>query len=157
MNAVNSLFLAIEMATRKRDQASHGLMLVQNAYLFAQSQMSQLETYAAETESRWTAAAQVSTSPELMRHHYQFMGRLQHAIGLQQRALENESRRVEAARKMVLEAEFRLLSLTQLLKKKQADIAFLQSRREQKQMDEFAALRSGQLTGKFFSGDDHDH
>jgi flagellar FliJ protein len=153
MSAVSSFLLAIEMATRKRDQANQDLMRAQNAHVFAQNQMSQLETYAAETEARWTAAAQISTSPELMRHHYQFMDRLHHAVGLQTGALENEARKVEAAKKRVLEAEYRLISLKQILKKKQADISLLQSRREQKQMDEFAALRGAKSADGIFSGD----
>ncbi|WP_114968328.1 flagellar export protein FliJ [Rhodoferax ferrireducens] len=153
MSAIRSLFLAIEMATRKRDQATQDLMRVQNAHLFAQSQMTQLETYADETEARWTVAAQISTSPELMRHHYQFMDRLHHAVGLQKGVLESESRKVDHAKRLVLDAEFRLVSLKQVLKKKQADISILQSRREQKQMDEFATLRSGQLTDGYFSGE----
>lgn len=153
MSAVKSFLLAIDMATRKRDQASQESMRVQGAHLFAQNQMVQLETYAAETESRWTAAAQISTSPELLRHHYQFMDRLHHAIGLQKGVLENETRKVDAAKRLVLDAEFRLISLKQVLKKKQNDIATLQTRREQKQMDEFAALRSSQSTGEYFSGE----
>ena len=157
MSALKSFLLAIDMATRKRDQANQGLMLAQQAYFFAQDQMMQLETYAAETESKWTTAAQISTSPEMMRHHYQFMGRLHHAIGLQKGALENESRKVDAAKRVVLEAEFRLVSLTQVLKKKQADLNLLQSRREQKQMDEFASLRSRQSTGEYSVENEHEH
>lgn len=153
MSAVRSFLLAIEMATRKRDQASQDSMQVQSAHLFAQNQMAQLETYAAETESRWTAAAQLSTSPELMRHHYQFMGRLHHAIGLQKGVLENEDRKVDVAKRLVLEAEFRLISLKSVLKKKQADISVLQTRREQKQMDEFAAQQSSRSMGGYFSGE----
>ena len=153
MSAVRSVLLAIDMATRRRDQAGQGLTHVQNAHVFAQNQMLQLETYAAETESRWAASAQTSTTPELMRHHYQFMDRLHHAIGLQGGVLDNASRKVDVAKRQVLEAEFRLTSLKQVLKKKQLDIAIAQGRREQKQMDEFAALRSGQSTGGYFSGE----
>jgi flagellar FliJ protein len=153
MSAIKSFLLAIDMATRKRDQMSQGLMHAQKTYLFAQNQLGQLETYAAETEARWTAAAQISTSPELLRHHYQFMGRLQHAIGLQKGVLENESHKVEHAKRLVLDAEFRLLSLKQLVAKKQAELARLQARREQKQMDEFAAQRGGQVTADYFSGE----
>ena len=72
MSAIKSLLLAIDLATRKRDQASQVVMSVQNAQMFAQQQMGQLQTYAAETEARWHAAAQVMTTPELMQHHYQF-------------------------------------------------------------------------------------
>ena len=153
MSALKSFNLAIEMATRKRDLANQGLVQAQRSHLFAQDQMNQLQTYSAETESRWTASAQISTSTEMMRHHYQFMGRLNHAIGLQNGVLANEVRKVEFAKQVVLEAEFRLLSLSHVLKKKQADISLLQSRREQKQMDEFAAMRSSQSTGESFGGE----
>lgn len=153
MSAVKSFLLAIELATRQRDQASQVLSHAQRNHLFAQNQLSQLETYAAETESRWAAAAKNSTSRELLQHHYQFMGRLYHAIGLQKGTLDNEDRKVALATQRVLDAEFRLLGLKQVLKKKQADLAALQTRREQKQMDEFASIRSSQLTGEYFRGD----
>lgn len=152
MSAIKSFLLAIDMATLKRDQANQGLMRAQNAYLFAQDQMSQLETYAAETESRWTAAAQISTSPEMMKHHYQFMGRLHHAISLQTEALGNEHRKVDLAKRVVLQAEFRLVSLKHVLAKKQAGLDVLLARREQKQMDEFAAMRKPQFSDEYFSG-----
>lgn len=153
MSALRSFLLAIDLATRKRDEAAQALMRVQSACLFAQDQMSQLEVYAAETASRWTKAAQSGTTPELLRHHYQFLDRLQQAIGLQQGVLANESRKLEHAKRLVLEAEFRLLSLQQVLKKKQADLALIQSRREQKLMDEFAALQTRRSPGGQFSGD----
>lgn len=153
MSAVKSFLLAIDMATRKRDQANQSLMHVQNAYSFAQDQMTQLTVYATETESRWSVASQTSTTPELMRHHYQFMDRLHHAIGLQSGVLENASRKSDVAKRLVLEAEFRLVSLKQVLKSKQTDLAILQTRREQKQTDEFAALRSAQITGGYLNGE----
>ena len=153
MSAIKSFLLAIEMATRKRDQANQVLMHAHNSFLFAQDQMSQLETYASETESRWAAAAQISTSTEMLRHHYQFMGRLHHAIGLQKEALENENRKVAGAKRLVLDAEFSLVTLKQVLAKKQAGIAVVQARREQKQMDEFAAMRSNQVANVYSSGE----
>jgi flagellar FliJ protein len=153
MSVVKSFLLAIELATRKRDVAAQVLMRIQSACLFAQDQMSQLEVYEAETASRWTVAARSGTTPELLRHHYQFLDRLQQAIGLQQGVLAAESRKLEHAKRLVLEAEFRLLSLQQVLKKKQAGLALIQSRREQKQMDEFAALQTRRTTAGHFSGD----
>lgn len=153
MSAVKSVLLAIEVASGRRDQAGKGLLHAQRAHLFAQDQMAQLQTYAAETEAKWATAAQVSTTPELMRHHYQFMERLHHAIGLQVGVLENASQKVEAARRVLLDAEFRLSGLKQVLKKKQADIALVQARREQKQMDEFAALAGGRSERAQFTGE----
>lgn len=153
MKVVKSLLLAIDLATRKRDQVAQLVMRVQSEHLFAQDQMNQLEIYAAETASRWTAAAQIGTTTELLRHHYQFLDRLHHAIGLQQGVLANESRKVEHARRMLLEAEFRLVSLNQVLKKKQTGIALLQTRQAQKQMDEFAAAQTSRVRSGYFSGD----
>ena len=157
MSAFKSISLAIDLATRQRDKASQVLTSVQNAQLFAQQQMGQLQTYATETEARWVAAAQVRTTPELMQHHYQFMDRLNHAIGLQESALENAARKTEAAKRLVLEAEFRLVNLKLVLKKKQADMSILQSRREQKQMDEFAAMQIRQSKGAFSNGSSHEY
>lgn len=141
MSAVKSVLLAIVVATRKKDQAGKVLMHVQRACAFAQGQLNQLESYATETDVRWTETAQVGATTELIRHHYQFMERLQHAIGLQQGVVESASRRVEEAKKLELQAQFRLTGLKQVLKKKQAEIALVETRRDQKQMDEFAALR----------------
>ena len=157
MSAFKSILLAIDLATRKRDQASQVVVGVQNAQMFAQQQMTQLQTYATETETRWLAAAQVRTTPELMQHHYQFMDRLNHAIGLQESALENAARKTEAAKRLALEAEFRLANLKQVLKKRQADMSVLQSRREQKQMDEFAAMQTRQTTGVSSNGSSHEY
>ena len=153
MSGIKSVLLAIGVATSKRDQVGKILLQVQRAHLFAQDQMAQLEVYSSETESRWRASSQISTTPELMRHHYQFMERLHQAIDLQGGVLENSSRKVAAAARMLLDAEFRLTSLKQVLRKKQTDIDLLEARREQKQMDEFAALRCGQSENLYSNGE----
>ena len=153
MSGVKSVLLAIGIATDKRDQAGKALIQLQRAHVFAQDQMAQLEVYASETEARWAASAKISTTPELMRHHYQFMDRLHQAVGMQSGVLENSNRKVALAQRLALEAEFRLRALQQVLKKKQADMAALQARREQKQMDEFAALRRGQSQNLYSNGE----
>lgn len=153
MSALKSVQLAIVVATQKRDQAGKGVVYAKRALMFAQDQMAQLETYAAETELKWSAAARATTTPELLRHHCQFMDRLHQAIGLQKGALVDAGRRVEVEKKHLLEAEFRLANLGQVLKKKQDAVDLLETRRDQKQMDEFAALRRNQSTGSCFSGD----
>lgn len=138
MTAIKSLALAIEVATQKRDQAGKQLVQAQRAYLSAEGQLDQLRTYAEETAAKWAAGARALTSAELLRHHYQFMERLQEAIDLQSTTLQEQGRRVEMAKKIVLDAELRLAGLKQVLKKKQADRARLQARREQRQTDEMA-------------------
>lgn len=153
MSVLKSVALAIDLATAKRDQAGRVLAQLNRAHLFAQDQMAQLEVYAAETDTKWTTAAQISATPELMRHHYQFMGRLYQAIELQKGVLESSSLKVSAAKQQLLEADFRLASLKLVLDKKKADLSQLQSRREQKQMDEFAAMQTSRTGGGCFTGD----
>lgn len=150
MSAVKSVMLAIVVATRKRDQAEKSLLYVQRAHVFALNQLQQLESYAAETDVRWQTSAQAGTVPELIRHHYQFMDRLQHAISLQVQAVEAASRRVDGARQVVVDAEVRLAGLNQVLKNKHADEARMQVRRDQKQMDEFAASRHRPAADSYF-------
>lgn len=153
MSVLKSVALAIDLATAKRDQAGRALAQLNRAHLFAQDQMAQLEVYAAETDTKWTTAAQISATPELMRHHYQFMGRLYQAIELQKGVLESSSLKVSTAKQQLLEADFRLASLKLVLEKKKADLSQLQSRREQKQMDEFAAMQTSRTGGGCFTGD----
>ena len=153
MTDVTSVQLATDVAERKRDAAGRELVLAQRAHRFAQDQLDQLETYAIETIARWTAVAQVSATPVLMRHHYQFMERLHHAIGLQRGVLVKESVQLELAGQVLLQAEFRLAALKQVMLKKKADTMRLQMKREQKQMDEFAALQFARVVRNSIVGD----
>lgn len=138
MTALNSLALAVDLAAQKRDLAALQLVQLQRAYRSAEGQLAQLGNYAGETAAKWAAGAKEQTSTELLRHHYQFMDRLQQAIDLQQGVLEDQGRHVDRARMAVLEAESRLAALQQVWQKRQADRARLQARREQRQTDEMA-------------------
>lgn len=140
MSSVKSLALAIELATQKRDQAARNLVTAQRAYLAAEGQQEHLHDYSRETASKWAAGAKTLTSPELLRHHYQFMERLQQAIDMQGQVITDLGQRVEATKKLALEAEARLAALKQVLKKKQSEHARTQARREQRQMDEMAGM-----------------
>ena len=137
-----SIVLAIEVAAVKRDQAMAQLQDVQRAYAFAQEQMKQLQQYAQETDQRWMQGAQRITTPELLHHQYQFMGRLTQAIALQEGALASTLRRIQVAKQTVVQAELRLASLKQVLARRQEAQLRLQVRQEQKQMDEFAAQQT---------------
>jgi flagellar FliJ protein len=142
MSAFRALVLAIDLAATQRDQALKQLQATQRAHGFAQGQMQQLQQYAQETDQRWIQSAQRSTTPELLHHQYQFMGRLSQAIALQQDALANSARRVEAAQQAVVQAELRLAAFKQVLKQRELAHGTLMQRREQKQMDEFAAQQT---------------
>lgn len=145
MSILNSLSLTIDLATRNRDQAVMQLQHMQRTHHASQDQMLQLEGYATETELKWITAAQVGSSPEIMGNHYQFMDRLHHAISLQKEVVNSTAKKVDMSRQVMVECELRLVSLRLALKKKQADQTLLHDRREQKQMDEFAALQSWRM------------
>lgn len=153
MSALRSLVLAIELATEKRDEAGRHLMQAQRAYLQGQNQLEQLANYATDSEARWVSSAQVSMSTGILQHHYQFMDRLHHAIGLQDGVLANLQQQVEVERKRVQEAEMRLAVLQKLLAKKQMERAMLMARREQRQTDEFAAMQHARAMEQLHSGE----
>lgn len=138
MSFMRSLSLAIELATDRRDEASRQLAQVQRTQASAHDQMQQLERYALDSEGRWMGSAQVSMDPEVLRHHYQFMDRLRHAIGLQSDVLLNLQGQVEQARRQLLEAETRLAGLNKVLQRKQQEQLRALERRDQRQTDEFA-------------------
>jgi len=142
MYKFNSLQLAIDLAMLKRDHAMTELMKHRQTCAFAQDQMDQLQQYATETEMRWTQGAQRSTTPELLHHHYQFMGRLQHAVDLQHGVLTGYLGTLKSAEHVLLQAEFRLSALKKLLVNKLDEVALQHLRRDQKQMDEFAAMQT---------------
>ena len=141
MSSLNALNVAVEAATRKRDAARQVLQDMQRVAQAGQAQLEQLSGYAQETQGRWGMREGGTLQPEVMHHHYQFIGKLEHAIGLQSGVVQEQARRVEQARQALLEAELRLTSLRKVVERKQHEQAIAQMRREQKQTDERASLR----------------
>lgn len=141
MTKPNALSVAVEMATRQRDEARRVLQHAQGAQRAAQDQLQVLQSYAQETESRWGMRAQATVAPEVMFHHYHFMGRLDHAAGLQSGVVDDHAQRVALAQQQLRDAEVRLASLRKLLEKRQMEALQAQARRDQKMTDERAALR----------------
>ena len=141
MSSLQAFTVAVELAERRRDAARQALRDVQGAREAAQAQLEQLSGYAQETQSRWGASEGRTLKPEVMAHHYHFMGRLDHAIGLQSGVVGSQDARVAGARQTLLQAELRLASLRKVLERRRAEQALAEQRREQKQTDERAALR----------------
>ncbi len=142
MTGHTSLLLAIDLAGVQREQAQAQLQAARQADAQAQGQMQQLQDYLRETEQRWLAGDAGGKSAQLLQHHYQFTGRLHHAIALQSDVLRGSRARVEAAQQQLLSAEIRLASFQQLLGHRRAAQARTQQRREQRQTDELATLQS---------------
>ncbi len=145
MSALKGILLAIDVATQQRDEVGKVLARIQNNWRGAQDQIEQLENYANDTESKWAVSSQVRATPEVMQHYYQFMERLQQAIGLQRHVVSGLEKEFAAAKRLLLGADIRLASLGQLLEKRQSGIQRVQAGRDQKQLDEFAAMQHRRL------------
>lgn len=156
MSALKAVQLAIEHATLKRDALVKAASNVERTVGFARAQMAQLETYAADTDTRWTDTATRGVSVELMRHQYQFMDRLQQAITMQSGVLAQAVGQLEQANAKLLQAEVRLLGLNQVLKSRQISLLQIQKQRQQRHTDEFAAMQHSRNRARPMSGDKHD-
>ena len=157
MSALKSVLLAIEHATLHRDELAKAVARVERSQSFARDQMGQLKGYAADTDARWTGSGARGLSLELVRHQYQFMDRLQQAIGLQSGVLANAARQLDLAKANLLQAEIRLSGLNQILKARQAVLLSHKKRREQRQTDEFAAMQYTRNRALPMSGEKHDN
>jgi flagellar protein FliJ len=153
MAELRGLVLAIELATRQRDESAKALARARRILLFAQTQMTQLQGYAGETDARWTHAAGAAVSVEMVRHHYQFMDRLQQAIVLQVDAIGSADLQVETANHEFLLLEFRLAGLTKVLEKCRTAALLRQRRREQRVADEYAGMQQARKRVSPMSGE----
>lgn len=148
-SSLQSFIVAIQLAERRRDAARQAVSNLQNARAAAQGQLDQLQGYAQETQGRWGASEGRVMQPVVLQHHHQFMGRLEHAIGLQGQVVRTQDQRVAGARQTLLQAELRLASLRKVLERRQAELALAQQRREQKATDERAALRLAGVAARY--------
>jgi flagellar FliJ protein len=157
MSQLKSIQLAITLATRQRDERAKVVAQALRTLNFSRSQMDQLEGYAGDTDARWTDSQAAVRSSELVKHHYAFMERLQHAISLQTGVIGGSTQQVEAAQQELLKAEFRLAGLQQVLKTREAALQLQVKRREQRQTDEFAAMQFARRKSQSISGENHEH
>lgn len=137
--ALAGIGIAIEQARRARDDAAQALARLQGAEQAARGQSEQLEAYGVETTERWARQARIRATPEMMQHHYQFMGRLDQAIAMQRGVVEQHAVQVARGREALLAAELRLASLQKMVGRRLLEAERLQDRRAQKDNDEMAA------------------
>lgn len=140
MTSFHGLQLAIEQAERMRDERAKVVARLEAHLGSLQAQLFQLETYAQETEKRWMNGAHSQISGELLRHHYQFIGRLQHAMSLQMDVISAARNDIAVARSAQMLVEVRLHGLREVLNKRRKHMERVEVRREQHRSDEFAAL-----------------
>jgi flagellar FliJ protein len=144
MSRLRAFELAIELATRQRDAQAQKHAQAQRNCEFARNQLAQLQGYASDTDARWVGSGMPAVSGELIRHHYQFVDRLQQAVQMQHGVIANMDRQLASAHQVLLQAEFRLAGLEQVLKTRRAAAQRVVLQREQRATDEFASQRHAQ-------------
>ncbi|MBV8617589.1 MAG: flagellar export protein FliJ [Curvibacter sp.] len=135
------LVVAMELSERQRDAAAQRLGQVRRTCQSALNQLEQLQGYAQETEQKFLRRGQAGTVGEIVKHHTQFMARLDHTIEIQRQTVADHEQGVQEAERELLCCELRLTSLRQVLQRRQHQQLLGQMRREQKETDEIAALR----------------
>ena len=148
MTHFRSLELAIDQATRQRDARALAKAQALRNLEFGKNQMAQLEGYAGETDARWVAGNLQHLSAEMVHHHYQFRERLQNAVNLQVGVIAGLQAQVEHTHQQLLQAEYRLAGLRQVLDARRAELLRRQARIEQRNTDEFAAQRYARLAAE---------
>ena len=128
MSEFRSILLAIEVATRRRDDLARSLAQAQRNFDFGQGQLTQLGSYAADTDARWSGPRRRSGAAVTGV-----------AIEMQTGVTENLQRQLGIAKNALMQAEVRLAGLNRVLEDRRKKSDLRQKRIEQIQTDEFAA------------------
>jgi len=128
----------LEREQKRRDEQ---MAAVRAAVANAETQQEQadgLSTYRSEYCRKWSAQFQQSVTMEVLRSYQGFLSRLEQAITQQQSVLEHAGRMVEAQRQRLVEREIRVATVERLIKRREALLAKIADRRDQKNLDEMA-------------------
>jgi len=153
MADLRGIVLAIELATKQRDICQAKLAVAQRTEHQDQDQLSQLQAYARDKDTRWLQAGATVFSGELVKHHYQFMDRLQQAMAQQSGVIQSSRMAVEKVAAALLESEIRLAGLKEVLQLRLRAKETLQKRREQKETDEFASQQYARKRAEYERGE----
>jgi flagellar FliJ protein len=118
---------------------------VRNAVANVEAQQQQadgLTGYRTEYCQKWSAQFRQAAQMEILRSYHGFLSRLDQAITQQQSVLEHAHRMVEAQRQRLVEREIRVATVERLIKRREALLAKVADRREQKNLDEMAQRSS---------------
>ena len=128
----------LEREQKRRDEQ---MAAVRNAVANAEAQQQQhdgLVGYRSEYCRKWSAQFQQAASMEILRSYHGFLSRLDQAITQQTSVVEHAHRMVEAQRQRLVEREIRVATVERLIKRREAMLAKVADRRDQKNLDEMA-------------------
>ena len=128
----------LEREQKRRDEQ---MAAVRSAAANAESQQQQadgLVEYRTEYCRKWSAQFQQAAQMEILRSYHGFLSRLDQAITQQKSVVEHAHRMVAAQRQRLVEREIRVATVERLIKRREAMLAKIADRRDQKNLDELA-------------------
>ena len=128
----------LEREQKRRDEQ---MAAVRHAAANAEAQQQQadgLTGYRSEYCRKWSAQFQQAAQMEILRSYHGFLSRLDQAIAQQKSVVEHAHRMVEAQRQRLVEREVRVATVERLIKRREAMLAWVAERRDQKNLDELA-------------------
>ena len=128
----------LEREQKRRDEQ---MAAVRSAVANAESQQQQadgLTGYRSEYCQKWSAQFQQAAQMEILRSYHGFLSRLDQAITQQKSVVEHAHRMVDAQRQRLVEREIRVATVERLIKRREAMLAKVADRRDQKNLDELA-------------------
>ena len=132
----------LEREHKRRDEAMATVRAaVQNAEA-QQRQADDLTTYRSDYCQKWSVQVQQAAQIEILRSYHGFLARLDQAITQQQSVVAHAQRGVESTRQRLIEREIRVATVERLIKRRQALLAKIEDRRDQKNLDELAQRSS---------------
>jgi flagellar FliJ protein len=138
MKRLALLRLLLEREEKRRDEQ---MAAVRNAVANAEAQQQQgdgLNGYRTEYCAKWSTQFQQAAQMEILRSYHGFLSRLDAAITQQKSVIEHAHRMVAAQRQRLVEREIRVATVQRLIERREALLAKVADRRDQKNLDELA-------------------
>ena len=128
----------LEREQKRRDEQ---MAQVRNAVANVEAQQQQaadLSSYRTGYCQKWSAQFRQAAQIEILRSYHGFLARLDQAIAQQESVVEHARRMVDVQRQRLVEREIRVATVERLIKRREALLAKIADRRDQKNLDELA-------------------
>ena len=138
MKRLALLHTLLEREQKRRDEQ---MAQVRNAAANVEAQQQQaddLTGYRSEYCRKWSAQFRQAAQIEILRSYHGFLARLDQAISQQESVVEHARRMVDVQRQRLIEREIRVATVERLIKRREALLARIADRRDQKNLDELA-------------------
>ncbi len=138
MKRLALLNLLLERERKRRDEQ---MAQVRSAVANVEAQQQQadgLTGYRTEYCQKWSAQFRQAAQIEILRSYHGFLARLDQAISQQESVVEHARRMVDVQRQRLIERGIRVATVERLIKRREALLAKVADRRDQKNLDELA-------------------